>query len=150
MFPRKLRTPDTIGRPELVTFFDSSTLAYCCVVYIRWRSTLGGWHTQLVASKVRVTSQVGMPVPRSELGGLVIVVRFLDSVIKALEIRPKRFSIVGDSTCTISSCETNCSSLAPYFQNRVSEIIKKMSSWGIEAGIDMRRCLMRLMMMRQC
>ena len=99
---------------------------------------MGGWHTQLVSSKVRVTSQVGMTVPRSELGGLVLAVRLIDTVIIALEVRPKRrVSIIGDSTCTISSCETNCSSLAPYFQNRVAEIVEKMSSWGNEASVDM-------------
>ena len=141
-FHRSLVTEDCLGRPELIVFFDGSTLAYCAVVYCRWRLSTGGWFSRLVSSKVRVTSQQGMTVPRAELSGLVVAVRLVDALVKSLEKRPRRISIMGDSTCTIASCELGCSSLAPYFSNRIAEVIEKMSSWGDPSPVTMKEELL--------
>ena len=143
-FHRSIRVEDCLGRPELIIFFDGSSLAYCGVVYCRWRLATGGWHTRLVSSKVRVTSQQGMTIPRSELSALVLSVRLADSLMKSLEARPSRVSIMGDSTCTIASCEIGCTSLAPYFSNRVAEIIEKMQSWGETSPAKMNEELLEV------
>ena len=137
-FPRAFITEGAIGRPEYIVYFDGSSQAYCCVVYARWRMETGGWKAVLMSAKVRVTSQQGMTIPRSELSGLVLAVRLTDTIYKAVEEKPRRISIIGDSTCTISSCESGCTSLAPYFANRVAEIVDKMQSWGPTSPQPMR------------
>ena len=87
-FPRSVRPPNPIGRPELIGFWDGSDYAYSACVYVRWRTSLDTWHVSLATSKVRVTSSSGITTPRSELSGLVVGVRLLDNLLPALEIGP--------------------------------------------------------------
>ena len=130
-FPRSLRVPGVTGRPEVIAYFDGSDKAFATVIYLRWKLESGGYHTALVTSKSRVTPQAGCTTPRSELNGLVVTTRILDQVLASLDVKPVRVTIIGDSTCTISSCQVNCASLNPYFANRVMEILAFMAAWGV-------------------
>ena len=134
-FPRNIKTDQCIGRPECIAYFDGSDKAYCAVIYCRWRLIIGGWHARLVSSKVRVTNDQIKSTPRSEMSALVLCTRILDSVYKAMEILPMRLTVIGDSTCTISSCELSCTSQTPFFSNRVAEILDTMQSWGPESPV---------------
>ena len=135
-FPRSLMVPGVVGRPELCLFWDGSDVAYAGCIYIRWKLEDGTWWTTLVTSKSRVTPQAGCTTPRSELNGLVLLARLADKVVKGLSQSPIRITIMGDSTCTISACQVNCSSLKPYFSNRVMEILSLIAGWGEQSTMD--------------
>ena len=131
VFQRSLRSDDVVGHPEIVAYFDGSDQAFAAVVYLRWMTTEPGvWHTCLIASKARVCPKAGQTTPRAELSGLVLLTRLVNNIVKSLDVSPCRITVIGDSTCTISSCEMNAASLNPYFANRVIEIIHSMQSWG--------------------
>ena len=133
-FPRSLRSPQVIGRPEIIGFFDGSDQAFCGVVYIRWHleDEDDAWHTTLVTSKARVTPGQGTTTPRSELSALVLLVRLIDTVIMSIELPPIRVTIMGDSTCVVAACDLNANALQPYFSNRVVEVITTMKKWGVQ------------------
>ena len=127
---RGVRPANATNQCEIVAYFDGSDLAYSGLVYIRWLLDDHTWHTALLGSKTRVTPSGGTTTPRSELSGLVICVRLLSTIVRALPVRPRRVTIIGDSTCTISSCEVNCASLGPFFSNRVAEVDDKLKNLG--------------------
>ena len=129
VFQRSLRSDDVVGHPEIVAYFDGSDQAFAAVVYLRWLTTEPGvWHTCLIASKARVCPKAGQTTPRAELSGLVLLTRLVNNIVKSLDVSPCRITVIGDSTCTISSCEMNAASLNPYFANRVIEILHSMQS----------------------
>ena len=131
-FPRSLKTDVCLPVPELVGFWDGSDNAYGCVIYARWQTTQPGeWHTSLITSKARVTPRAGCTTPRAELCGLVVLSRLIKSVVAGMKVKPRRITLCGDSTCTISACELNCASLQPFFSNRVVEILANLREvWG--------------------
>jgi len=128
--PRTIFHKNCIGRPEFIGYWDGSDQAYDGIVYSRWKIDHTAWHTCLIAGKARVTPSSGITTPRAELCGLVTLCRLMDSIINAMPNKPKRVTLIGDSTCTIASCEANCASLGAYFSNRVVEIIDLMDKWG--------------------
>ena len=71
-FPRSIWTPEAIGRPELICYFDGSDLAYGCIIYSRWPTLEDAWHTTLLTSRARVTPRAGCTTPRVELCALVL------------------------------------------------------------------------------
>ena len=126
-FPRCFKPKNNAGRPEIIGFWDGSDEAYSGVCYVRWK--LDGkdeWETNLITSKARVTPKSGCTTPRSELSGLVLLVRLIDQILSALDNRPIRITLAGDSTCTVSVCSINSASLQPFFQNRVIEVLHRM------------------------
>ena len=88
------------------------------------------WKVTLYGSKARVTPAKGTTTPRSELNGLLILTRLLNVIVKAMEVKPRRISMFGDSECTIASVNATSTVLAPFFSNRVAEIIDTMAEWG--------------------
>ena len=100
---------NTVGRPELISYWDGSDLAYAGVIYIRWLlkqeplfSSVDSpgttplfsnraWHVTMPTHKARVTPSKGLTTPRSELNGLVVLGRLLDNVVHTL-----------DSSCPVS------------------------------------------------
>ena len=142
-FPRSLMKPGVVGRPELCCFWDGSDVAFAGCVYTRWMMEDGSWHTTLVTAKTRVTPQAGCTTPRSELSGLVVLARLTNKVVEALDVPPARITFMGDSTCTISACQVNCSSLKPFFSNRVMEVLSLMSSWGPKSNVPANEELSR-------
>ena len=120
---RSLKPANTIGRPELFTFFDGSTDAYGTCVYVRWKmdGSEERYSVSLMASKARVTGVRGSTTPRSELSGLLLASRLLLTVVKAMTDKPSHIYICGDSQCTIAALQKSGDTLGPYFCNRVSE-----------------------------
>ena len=132
VFPRTVQPDGVTGAPELISFWDGSDLAFGGVIYIRWKKVdSDDWHVALLASKARVTPKANLSTPRSELNGLVVLVRLLNTIIPALSVPPSRISIIGDSTCTIAAANYNAAALAAFFSNRVVEIIDVTNSWGL-------------------
>ena len=142
VFSRGIRPMGAKGRAELIGYWDGSNLAYAAVVYIRW--LVGGeesvgdrvWLVAFLTSKARVTPAAGLTTPRSELNGLVVLCRLIDRIMKCLDEKPCRVTMIGDSECTISAQESVTNSLAPYFSNRVNEAEDKMNSWGKKIETD--------------
>ena len=134
-FPRSIRTPGVIGRPELVLFVDASESAFAGVIYIRWRLESGGHHTAFYTSKAKVTPK-GLTIPRGELCACLLGVKLVDKVISVMDVSPRRITILSDSTCTIASLDVNSSILQPYFGNRALEINEKITSWGKPSDLD--------------
>ena len=96
-FPRSLRVDGVVDRCEVVGYFDGSDLAFAGVVYTRWKFVgQPSWHVSLVTSKATITPKGGITTPRSELQGLVVLVRIMDKVVRSLEFSPARCTIIGD------------------------------------------------------
>ena len=77
-----------------------------------------------------MTPAAGLSTPRSELLGLVMLVRMVFEVLKAAVYPIRRITLIGDSECTIASVNATSTVLAPFFSNRVAEIIDTMAEWG--------------------
>ena len=134
--PRSFFKDNCTGRPEFIGYWDGSDQAYDGIVYSRWKVEDSAWHTCLIAGKARVTPSSGITTPRAELCGLVTLSRLMDSIIASVPIKPRRITLIGDSTCTIASCEANCASLGAYFANRVVEIVDLMDKWGVKTSVS--------------
>ena len=76
----------------------------------------------------------GLTIPRAEMNGLVMGTRELEIMIDSLEIPAIRVSVIGDSTCTISSVEATASVLAVYFANRVAEVTETLQKMNTYRG----------------
>lgn len=136
-FPRSIWTQGAISKPELIAYFDGSDLAYGCLVYSRWPTTSGSWHTTILSSKAKVTPKAGCTTPRAELCALVLTSRLLTKLVPALDTKPCRISIIGDSTCTVSAVQLNVTGMKPFFSNRVLEIQDTLSTIGSPATCSM-------------
>ena len=134
IFPRGVRPIGSMGRPEMIGYWDGSDEAYAAVIYIRWlipKNAAGErWSAQLLTAKARVAPAGGITAPRSELNGFVVLGRLMNIAIKSLNEKPARITLIGDSECTISAYESHTASLAPYFSNRVIEVEDKVKGWG--------------------
>ena len=136
-FPRTITAEFVIGRPELIVYSDGSNVAFGAVIYIRWvMQEPGQFHSALVTSKCRVTPKTGLTAPRSELQGLVVATRLTSAVIKALDVKPKRVTMLTDSQCSVAACSKNANSLAVFFSNRVIEITAARAEWGSDRGME--------------
>ena len=58
----------------------------------------------------------------------MLLSRLTTALLPGLADQPSSIMLFGDSECTISSVETD-NILAPYFCNRVSEVVECMSGW---------------------
>jgi len=136
-FPRSIWISGAVSRPELIVYFDGSDLAYGVMIYSRWPTQSGTWHTTLLSSKSKVTPRAGCTTPRAELNALVLACRLLTKLVPALDTKPARISIIGDSTCTVSAVQLNVTGMKPYFSNRVLEIQDTLSTIGNPAICSM-------------
>ena len=59
-----------------------------------------------------------------------MLVRMVFEVLKAAVYPIRRITLIGDSECTIASVNATSTVLAPFFSNRVAEIIDTMAEWG--------------------
>ena len=84
------------------------------------------YHVRLLTGKARVTPLKGSTAPRSELSGLLILSRLLKVAVEALWEKPSSVTLTGDSQCTIAALQKSGGLLAPYFANRVSEIVRNL------------------------
>ena len=124
-FPRSVTSSEAVGRPELIAFFDGSDHAFGAVIYVRWVSSIPDQYVvRIVTSKARVTPRGGTTTPRSELSGMVIAVRLVSKVFRAMTkvLKPVRVTVSGDSKCSVTAVDTNAASLNPFFANRALEV----------------------------
>lgn len=139
VFPRCVRKGIAGSYFELLGFWDGAQDAFACCIYLRWwDEETQTWHVALLCAKARVTP-TGLTIPRSELSGLIILIRLLNKVIKAMlmiNLRPARVTCLGDSTCTIAAADINAGALHTFFSNRIVEVISTMTEWGEEATIS--------------
>ena len=130
-FSRSVRPADaTSNAPEFIGFWDGADHAYAACIYARYPVSEDTWTCTLLTAKSRVTPSKGLTTPRAELNGLVILCRLMSVAIDAAPVKPTRVTLIGDSTCTISSLECTSNVLAPYFCNRVAECLDHIKSWG--------------------
>ena len=116
---------------EVIGYWDGSDVGYCGALYCRWLSHPGAtWSTHLICAKSRVTPVSGLSTPRAEVNGLLLLTRMLVVVCKALPVKPRRITLIGDSECTIASMEAVNVVLAAYFRNRVSECWDNLKMCG--------------------
>ena len=133
-FCRSVRPADAVGPPWLLAAWDGADQAYLGKVYARW-TCMQGVEVSLVACKVRVVPTKGLTTPRSELNGLLVMARLVNVIVEAMNEKPARIICLGDSECTISSFECQTATLAPYFSNRVAEVLDsftRLRDQGIE------------------
>ena len=124
--------------PWLVGFWDGADPAYCCAIYLRWEMAEGPPQVRMLAAKARVTSKSCKDsTPRSELNGLVLLSRMTSAVLEGLVDIPHTITLAGDSTCTIAATSCVDNTLAPYFSNRVGEILDDhIVKWNDEFKIS--------------
>jgi hypothetical protein len=120
-FPRSLTPADKVGRPRLVTFTDGSQTAYCCLVYVLWRTPDQVFST-LVAGKAKVMSQNQVSVPRMELMGNQMGCRLAAKVKKSLKWDFEKEYYFTDSMACLGMIQADSGSLATFGGNRVGEI----------------------------
>ena len=123
VFLRSARPQSAVGRPWLVGFWDGANPAYCCVVYLRWALEDNSVEVRLLTAKARVVGKTCKTTPRSELNGLLVLARLVSAAVEGMVEKPEKIILGGDSQCTIAAVNSNTSTLAPYFRNRVSEIV---------------------------
>ena len=144
-FRRSVRPAGTKGDLELVGWWDGGNPASNGCLYTRYECTEpdpeGRTHKlTLLLGKARVTPSKGLEklrksTPRTELRGLLLLVRMTAAALPALSLKPKRITLCGDSECTISAVECEEGVLQVWFSNRVAEIVETMDSWG-KLGIE--------------
>merc|ERR1712131_239332 len=128
IFPRKVvGDMHDCQAVELVGYWDGSQSAFCAAIYVRWLQPDQSWTTQLLTAKSRVTPCSGLTTPRSELSGLVMLCRMMDTVLEAVAFKVDRITLIGDSSCTTASYDNTSSVLAPYFANRVQECHERIA-----------------------
>ena len=111
------------GKPWLIGFWDGADPAYAAAIYLRWELEDGSVIVRLLTGKARVTAKKGISTPRSELNGLVTLCRLVTAVLEGIVDTPKVITLAGDSRCTISAAECTTSTLAPFFCNRIGEVL---------------------------
>ena len=134
--PRSVRTKHCLNVVEAIGYWDGADNAFAACIYLRWQMDDNDhWHTALIASKARVTPKSGISTPRSEMSGLVVLCRLMDALLPALDVKPRRVTLIGDSSCVIAAADFNAAALAAYFSNRVVEVLELMEKWGIKSNL---------------
>ena len=135
-FPRSTRPPgaDPGVGPTLIGCSDFGAYGYDARVYLRWK-LIGGdfgdesYAARLALCKARVPPLTGLTVPRGELTALTLQSRLVLVVALALqniETPPTGSIMLVDSKVAMATVKSK-RVLAPYFQNRRSEIVDNMS-----------------------
>lgn len=138
-FPRRIWQEEEESGRALCMFWDGSVQAYATVIYARQETKQGG-RCRIVAAKARVTPLVGMSIPRSELNALVLGMRLLATVTKAIGCsnKPQQVYIMGDSRSVILAQRKMGSAMLPYFQNRVAEIQENLKAIKKNLGDEVK------------
>ena len=115
-------------RHSLIGFCDGSSKAYAATIYLRSQTKDGDVNTILIGSKARVAPlEKNFTVPRLELLGCLILSRFMQTVVAALEneleILTKRYYT--DSTISLYRIKGVDKEFKQFVQNRVTEIRDK-------------------------
>ena len=133
-FPRSTRPRNAAGAPRLAGFGDASLSAICAVLYVVWSDRAGRNHSRVLTGKCRVAPLSGTTVPRGELQALVVLHRLILTVVEAFPYRFQSVSTFTDSLCSLGALQKPCSSMKPYFGNRVLEIVRLREQIGTYTG----------------
>lgn len=95
---QSVRPRGAVGSPIIAGFADASLQAACDNIYVAYK-TLEGQVSNLLIAKSRVSPLAGPTVPRSELQGMVILVRILLIVLKVAAFSPAWITLSSDSEC---------------------------------------------------
>ena len=129
-YPRAYKPANTVGKCQLVCFFDGSDHAYAAVIYIRWLLKDGSVLVQLLSCKARITPLLRISTARSELNGAVLASVLVLSTVRSLSSSqdvPEVVWFIGDSECTLASLEKTNSAFGEYFGNRLGEILENQA-----------------------
>ena len=74
-----------------------------------------------MTSKARVAGDWEKNTVRQELNGAVLMTRLLLKVVRAIEIKPQRLCIAGDSLTVLASREKHSQYFTEYYGNRIGE-----------------------------
>ena len=67
--------------------------------------------------------------PRSEMNGLLMLTRLLTALLPGMVDKPGQVTFIGDSQCTIASCEAERSVLTQWYGNRGREVREHFREW---------------------
>lgn len=107
---------------ELHGFCDSSVQAYGACIYIRCKSSLGRFSSQLLCAKSRVAPLKQITLPRLELCGAVLLSHLAKRVLDSMEIKFDKQYFWSDSTITLAWISGSPYRWKTFVANRVSEI----------------------------
>ena len=103
-------------------FCDSSSSAYCAVIYSR-RETCSGVYTNLLAAKTRVAPLKGLTIPRLELLSCLLLVELLGVVISTLNyVNTAEIFCWSDSEISLCWIRGVHKQWNPWVENRVVKI----------------------------
>lgn len=119
-------TPENaVGKPQLITFSDSSSRAFGSVSYLRWKIADGQFSVKFLIAKTRVAPTRQITLARLELLSAVLAARLTDTVKTHLRISISECVHFTDSMICLGWI-TNESRLFPTFiANRIGEIQSK-------------------------
>ena len=120
-FDRGIMPHMACGSPVLAAFWDGSDAAFAAVIYAVWSMQELPVEVRLVVSKARVSSEWDKNTVRQELNGAVLCTRLLVRTVRAMEIKPERVWVVGDSETVLASREKHSGYFSEYYSNRIGE-----------------------------
>ena len=120
-FDRSIMHIEAYGSPVLAAFWDGSDQAFAAVIYAIWLVKDNPVEVRLVASKARVSSEWGKNTVRQELNGSVLCTRLLVKTVRAMEIKPERVWVAGDSETVLASREKHSGYFSEFYSNRIGE-----------------------------
>ena len=122
-----------IKDPELLS--DNRAQAIAIETGVQSRLIKDDFEARLLVSKARVTpssdttSNQKVSTPRTELRGLLYLVRLISALLPGMVDKTSSIFLAGDSQCTISAMECEDRILGMWFGNRVAEIQDHMADW---------------------
>ena len=120
-FDRCIMPYEAYGSPVLAAFWDGSDQAFAAVIYAIWQVIDTPMEVRLVASKARVSSEWDKNTVRQELNVSVLCTRLLVRTIRAMETKPEKVWVAGDSETVLASWEKLAVYFSEYYSNRIGE-----------------------------
>ena len=107
---------------KLVCFTDASKQAFCAVVYVCTSSNHDTFQVRFLVAKSRVSPVKEESIPRLELLGVLLGIRLLAKIKKALNIKLNDVLLLTDSKCVLGMIHNGKTPLHDFVGTRVHEI----------------------------
>ncbi|XP_015915016.2 uncharacterized protein [Parasteatoda tepidariorum] len=122
----------TVASFEILSLCDASQDAYGAAIYLRCKNELNKVTINLLCSKSRIAPIKKLTIPRLELLAAELMSKFLQKLLKALQMDIQNFYLWLDSTITLAWIRTDPCLLKTFVSNRVSKIqeITRLFKWG--------------------
>ena len=121
-FNRCIKTINTVGDPIMVTFCDASELAFGTCSYFRWLAKDGSYHTQLIASKSRVSPSKVQSFVRLEICGAVLGKRLAQFIERETRYKIQKRYFIVDSEVVRSMIQKQSYGYNTFVAIRIREI----------------------------